>query len=127
VADLAASGTAHEADLPDREGREVVVQHEALPGLALEALDLLRVVGGAERAGDQRLRLAAREHGRTVHARQDPRFDPDRPHLVELPAVEAHAVGEHFLAERLFLQFLEDRLGFGLPLDLAFWKRATRS
>ena len=66
VADLAAAGAAQELHFTDREGREVVVQHEALPGLALDHLDLLLVVGGAERGGDERLRLAAGEHGRAV-------------------------------------------------------------
>ena len=47
----------------------------------------------------------------------------DRPHLVELAAVEADAVREHFFAQDLFLQLLEDRLGFGLPLDLAVGNR----
>ena len=109
VADFAASRAAHEADLADRERREVVVEHEALPGLALEALDLLRVVGRAERAGHQRLRLAAREHGGSVRARQDTGLDPDWPHLVEFPAVEAHAVREDLFTQDLLLQLLEDR------------------
>ena len=118
-------GPAQERHFADRERREVVVEHEALPGLALEALDLLRIVGGAERAGDERLRLAAREHGRAVGARQHAGLDPDRPHLVELAAVEPHAVLEHLVAQDLFLQVLEDLLGFDLPLDLAFGN-ATR-
>ena len=50
MADLAAAGAAQELHLADRERREVVVQHEALPRLAVDRLDLLRVVGGAERA-----------------------------------------------------------------------------
>src|SRR5437660_1137723 len=64
VAHFAPPRAAQERHFTNRERREVVVEHEALPRLALEALDLLRVVGGAERAGDQRLRLAAREDGR---------------------------------------------------------------
>ena len=77
--------------LADRERREVVVQHEALVELAGDVLDLLLVVGGAERAGDQRLRLAAREHDRAVDAGQHAGLGPDRADLVELAAVEADA------------------------------------
>src|SRR5204862_170707 len=77
VADFTPARAGHASRLADREGREVVVEHEALPRLALEALDLLRIVGGAERAGDERLRFAASEHGRAVDARQDAGLDPD--------------------------------------------------
>ncbi len=59
VADLAAAGAAHRLRLARREGREVVVEHEALPALADERVDLLLVGGRAERRGDDRLRLAA--------------------------------------------------------------------
>ena len=69
VADLAASGAGETAGLADRERREVVVEHEALVELAADVLDLLLVVRGAERAGDERLRLAAREDDRAVDAR----------------------------------------------------------
>ena len=108
VADFAAAGAAHERPFADREGREVVVEHEALPRLALEALDLLRIVGGAERAGDERLRLAAGEHRRAVGAREHAGLDPDRPDLVELAAVEPDAVRQHLVAQDLLLQLLED-------------------
>ena len=69
MADLAASGAAQERDFTDRERREVVVEHEALPRLAVHHLDLLLILGRAERGGDERLRLAAREHGRSVRPR----------------------------------------------------------
>ena len=91
VADLAAAGAAQERHLADRERREVVVEHEPLVDLAVHHLDLLLVLGGAERGGDERLRLAAREHGRAVRARQHADLDPDRADLVELAAVEALA------------------------------------
>ena len=61
VADLAAAGAAQELHFADRERREVVVEHEALPRLAVDHLDLLLIVGGAERRGHQRLGFAARE------------------------------------------------------------------
>ena len=50
MADFAASRSAQKCHFADREGREVVVQHEALPRFAFEALDLLRVLGSSERA-----------------------------------------------------------------------------
>ena len=77
--------------------------------LAVHRLDLLLVVGGAERRRDERLCLAAREHGRAVRARQDADLDRDRADLVELPAVEALAALEDLVAHDLLLQLLEDR------------------
>ena len=56
---------------PVEKRREVVVQHEALPALAGERVDLLLVGRGAERGGDDRLRLAALEERRAVHAREE--------------------------------------------------------
>ena len=61
MADFAAAGRAHAADFANRVGREVVVQHEVLAVLALERVDDLLVLAGAERDHDQRLGLAAGE------------------------------------------------------------------
>src|SRR5580765_7740114 len=94
------------------------MEHEALPRLALKRLDLLRVVVRAERAGDERLRFAAGEDGRSMCAREDAGLDPDRPDFVELAAVEAHAAREYFFAEDLLLQLLENRFRVGAPLRL---------
>ena len=96
VADLAAAGAAQELHFADRERREVVVQHEPAVDLALDRFDLLLVVRRAERDGDERLRLAAREDGRAVHAGQHADLRPDRPDLVELAAVEPHAASRAF-------------------------------
>ncbi len=96
------------------------MEHEALPGLPFEALDLLCVFGGSQRAGDERLGLAAREHRGAVRPGQHARLDPDRPYLVERPAVETHAAFEDLVAQDLFLQILENLLGFQLPFDFAF-------
>jgi hypothetical protein len=46
------------------------VEHEALPHLAVDHLDLLLVVGGAERDGDERLGLAAGEGARSARPRR---------------------------------------------------------
>src|SRR5215467_7339401 len=118
--DFAAARTRHAPDLANRERREVVVEHEALPRLAFERLDLLGVVVGAERAGDERLCFTAGEDRRSVRAREDAGFDPDRPDLVELAAVEADAVRQHLFAKDFLLELLENRLGIGAPFRLGF-------
>ena len=89
VADFAAAGRTHAAGLADRVGREVVVQQEGLLVGAVEAVDVLLVLAGAERGDDQRLRLAAGEQRRTVGARQDADFRDDRADGREIAAVDA--------------------------------------
>src|SRR5688572_29618679 len=79
-------------------------------------LDLLLVVGGAERAGDERLGLAAREDDGAVNTREDAGLGPDRTDLVELAAVETYAAIEYFVAQHLLLETVEDVLGLCLPL-----------
>ena len=49
VADVAPLRAAHEARLPDRERREVVVVHVAAITLEREVVDALTLLGGAER------------------------------------------------------------------------------
>ena len=100
VADLAARRAAHELHLADREGREVVVEQELVLALALVLLDDLGVVGGAERGGDERLRLAAGEERGAVRAREETRPRRDRADLVERAAVEALALVEDRLARQ---------------------------
>jgi ferrous iron transport protein A len=85
------------------------VQQERF-GLAVvrDAVEAQRVVGAAERAGDDRLRLAAREQRRAVRARQQADLAPDRPDLRRRAAVEPLAaaerqfarLGPHRVAER---------------------------
>jgi hypothetical protein len=55
VPDLSATRSAQERDFANRERREVVVQHEALPGFALEGFQALHVFASAERGRNQRL------------------------------------------------------------------------
>ena len=70
VSDFAASRAAQEFHFAHGERREIVVQHEALEGIGLEEqIEALHVFLGAERQRGQRLRLAAGEERRTVHAR----------------------------------------------------------
>ena len=75
VADLAARRAAHRAHFTRGERREVVVQHERLRRLRrlVDRVEALDVVRRAERRGDERLRLAAREERRAVRARQQRR------------------------------------------------------
>ena len=71
-------GPAHEARLPDRVGREVVVVHVAALGLEREVVDPLALLGGAEREQRHDLRLPAGEERRAVRPRRDaaPRTRP---------------------------------------------------
>ena len=55
VADVAPLRAAHEARLPDRVGREVVVVHVAAVGLEREVVDPLPLLRGAERAASERI------------------------------------------------------------------------
>src|SRR5438046_2832855 len=107
VADLAPPGAAQELDLARAEGREVVVQHELLVRLANERIDLLLVGGGTERRDHERLRLAAREEGRTVRARQDLDLAGDGAHVGEPAAVEAALLLHDRLADEVLLQVIE--------------------
>ena len=97
VPDLPATRATQKLDLPDRERRKVVVQHEPPVDLAVDHLDLLLVVSGAERRGHQRLRLAPREHRRPVGAGQQPDIARDRPDLVERAAVETLTALEYLV------------------------------
>ena len=108
VADFAAAGRTHAAGLADGIGREVVVEQEALLVGALERVDVLLVLAGAERGDDQRLRLAAREQRRAMGARQHADFGDDRAHGLHVAAVDADAGVENVPAHDLGLQLLED-------------------
>src|SRR3972149_1451145 len=78
VADLAASGPAHELARAHREGREVVMQRELLLGVLFgEHVEPLHVFLRAQRHRHQRLGLAAGEERPAVHARQQARVAGD--------------------------------------------------
>ena len=90
------------------------MQHERLATLAFERIDDLRIAGGAERGGDQRLGLAAREQRRTVGTRQHADLDRDRAHGLEVAAVDARLAVEDALAHDAALeleQFFADLIG----------------
>src|SRR6185436_10527386 len=107
VPDLTAAGSTDTAGLADREGREIVVQQECLLVGALQRIDELLVLAGAERRDHQSLRLAACEQRRTVGARQHADLAHDRPHGLHVAAVDAFAGVEDVPAYDLALEFLE--------------------
>jgi hypothetical protein len=88
VADLAAAGGAEAADLAHRIGREVVVQQEVGPEVAVQRVDDLLVLAGAQRGDHQALRLATGEQGRAMCARQDAGFADDRAHGLGVAPVD---------------------------------------
>ena len=74
---------------------------------AAEAVDVLFVVGRAERGDAERLRFAAREQRRAVRTRQDGDGRLDGADLVGLAAVDAHAGADDVTAHDLRFGFLE--------------------
>ncbi len=104
VADFAALRRAHHARLAHRERREVVVQHERLFALARQRVDQLRVAAGAERRGDERLRLAAREERRAVGARQHAGLHGDLAHRIHVAAVDARLAGKDAATHEVVLE-----------------------
>ena len=108
VADFAAAGRAEFSAFADRERREVVVQDERFRlRPAGKTVELLRVLRGAERRDDERLRFAALENRRAVHAGQHVRLAGDRAQLIERAAVRADAFFEDAFAINFFLQFFK--------------------
>ena len=79
VADFAAVRAADAAGFTDGEGREVVVQDEALAGLAAGVgVEVLGFVGGRERGEGEGLGFAAGEEGGAVGAREQADFAAER-------------------------------------------------
>src|SRR5262245_26954826 len=107
--DLAPARSLDAAALADTVGREVVVEHQLLAELVLQAIDALLVAGGAQRRGDDGLRLAALEESRAVHARPDADLAVERADLLVGAAVDAFAL-EDGVANDMLLQQREGRL-----------------
>src|SRR5262249_53389657 len=115
VADVTPLRAAHEARLPDRVGREVVVVHVAALLLEGEIVDPLAFLRRAERERRQDLRLAAREQAGAVRTRVDAHLDLDRPDLlsaatVRAPLVDGDLLPHEVLVDR-FARLLDLRLG----------------
>jgi hypothetical protein len=107
---LAALGDAEAAGLAGAEGREVVVEQEALAVLAGDRVDDLLVAAGAQRGHHQGLRLAAGEQRRAVGARQHAGADLDRAHGAGVAAVDARLAVEDAAAHDARLEVEEDVL-----------------
>ena len=118
VAHLAAADAALGTGLAGGEGREVIVEQEALLALVEHVVDYLLVVGGAEGDGDEGLCLAAGEDGGSVGAGQVVHLAPDGANLGGLAAVEADALVEHTAAHGLFLHVVVVALDHGGTLVL---------
>ena len=92
------------------------MKHETLFGFALEALEALHVIAGAESGGDQRLRFAASEDGAAVRTGQDACLNPDVADLIESATVGTALVVDDLVAENplaeSFVVFFELRLRF---------------
>ena len=141
MADLAATGAADATGFTDGKIGEIIVQNELF--LALSAgvgIELLRVLGRAERGQDQRLGFAAAEQRRAVGAGQKARVAGNRPDVVKAAAVHPfpavqnqtahglllhvvkrvfeHELGDFFGAE-FFHQFCADFIRHGLDRRLA--------
>ena len=119
VADFAPAGRAHAAGLADRIGREVVVEQEPLLIGAVERIDILLVLAGAERGDHQRLRFAAGEQGRAMGAGQHADLGQDRTHRRQIAPVDPALVVENVQAHDLGLGVVErlrDRAGRKLRL-----------
>ena len=107
MADLAPARRTHAARLADRIGGEVVVEQETLLVRAVERIDILLVLAGAQGGDDERLRLAAGEQGRAVGARQDADLREDRTDSRQIAAVDAALVVEDVPAHHLGLGVVE--------------------
>ena len=112
VADVAALRPAHEARLPDRVGREVVVVQEAAVLLAGEVVDLLPLLHRAEREQRHDLRLPAREEPGPVRARAHAHLALDRADLLRGAAVRPPLLDRDLLPDEI----LVDRLARALDV-----------
>ena len=126
VADVAALGPAHEAGLPDREGREVVVVPVEAVLLQAERVEPHLLLERAERGDGQRLRLAAREERRAVRARGDADLDGDLADLLRRAAVGPLLVDGDALADRRLLDLRERGRGGGALLGVGRRPRDRR-
>src|SRR6185369_4821161 len=128
VADFAALGRTHHAGLAHRERREVVMQHEGLATLTFQRVDDLSIAARAQRHGDQRLRLAAREQCGTMRARQRAGLHDDGTHGLEIAAVDARLAIQDALAHDLALEIVDLRADvLRAPLCNAIDSRHGRS
>ena len=94
------------------------MQHEALIGQAIEPVDHLLCVLGAERRGADRLRFATREQRRAMGARQEADNRFDRADLRRGAAIDPGAVLEDGATHDFRFQLLDDLAGCHLRLAI---------
>ena len=83
------------------------MQHEVLAIVAIERIDDLLVLAGAQGGGNQRLGLATGEQGGAVGARQDADLALDLPHVAGAAAIDALAGLKDAAADDTAFQLLE--------------------
>ncbi len=122
MSDFAPRRTPEGPHFTDREGREVVVEHERLRRLLqdIDGVDALLVTARPERHDRERLRAAAGEQRRPVRARQQTDLAGDRADLFRGPAIDALALVEDLPAQRLVFDPVDDAMDLLLViLDLS--------
>ena len=107
MADLTPSGRPHAPGFAHRVRREIVVEHEGFLVGPLQRIDVLLVVTGTERGDRQGLGLAAGEQRAAMGTRQDADLGQDRPHGLEVAAVDADAALEDVAADDRLLELLQ--------------------
>src|SRR5271168_4516646 len=103
---FAASNAGHAANFANRKRRKVVMQHERLLLLAFKALHALRIIRGAQRSRNQRLRLATCKERRTMRAREHASLNADLPDLIKCAAVRTNPVLRYLFTEDALAQQL---------------------
>ena len=117
------TGHAHGLHFAHGEGREVVVQHEALAFVAVQGVDLLFVGGAAQRGDGDGLGFAAGEDHGAVGAGQNRGLDFDGTHGLGVAVVDAGAFVDDSLTHELLFQVFEHFADGGLShgiLGIAF-------
>ena len=109
VPDLATLRCAHAPRFAGGKRRHVVVEHEALAILALQRVDDLLVLFGAQRGRHHGLRFTAGKKRRSMGSRQDSEPDFDRPHRARIAPVDARLAVQYLASYELGLQIEQDR------------------
>src|SRR6185503_2134047 len=110
VSDLAPARRTETPDFTDRVLRKIVVEQKAAFDFALlQIVDELLVFLGAESCRNERLRLAAREKRRAVHAWQPADFRGDRTNLRKPSPIGTPPLVENIVAEDHLFELIEDQ------------------
>src|SRR5215211_6758948 len=120
VTDVAALRATHEARLPDRVRREVVVVPERLRLLQAEVVDAHVHAGRAQRHVGENLRFAAGEQRRAMHPWRDVNLALDRPNLVLTAPIGPLLVDRDTATDDVLLELVESArdLGTALRIDV---------